>query len=213
MTDAGHDSDFNYVYKEGYLYVGGVNSSVNGNGAFNKSIVEAILPIKFQNNAIYGTTYKCLSNIQTLKKVFVPRTYKLISADFCWLCRSLESIVFEENSNIKKMGGWIASATSIRTFTFPSNIKTLRFNRTFWNCYNLEAIYYPLAIECDSNSIFDSITPSKITVYTRVDYKFNTFCGAAVVKALTVQKRYYSCKQKQRRLAYFALSICVQFIS
>ena len=209
MGTAQHDSDFYFVFLRGKLYVGGENRSVNGNGAYNKSIVEAILPQKFENTRIYGTQFKCLAMIPSLKKVFVPRTYKVIETDFCYESRNVESIIFEENSELEVMMGWVAPATSIKSFSFPSNIKRLIFTSSFRNCNSLRIIYFPLKFQCNNATIFNSITPSDIKVFVRKDYSYDDFCGAEVVKVLEPPKRYITCRKKMKETSRFVLSFAI----
>ena len=195
-----HDETFNYVYIDNFLYVGGSDVNEYGNGAYNKDIVEAILPKKYQNVMIYGTAYRCLGSLPKLKKVFVPRTYKFLYADFCKFSSNVESITFEDNSELDVISGWVAYGTLIKTFVIPSNVKALDLREAFGSCKNIETIYYAGKLKCNDLNAFVGSSLSSISVYTRENYGYNTFCNASVVKVLSIPKKFITCKRKQESI-------------
>ena len=127
-----HSDDFNFVYIEGRLYVGG-ESNDQGNCAYNKNIVNAYLPSYYDNTLIYGTRSSCLENISTLKFVFIPRTYRSIGTDLCVYSNNVEAIVFEENSQVTHIRRWLAACTSITQIALPSSLKTITTKKVFGN--------------------------------------------------------------------------------
>lgn len=197
MPEPLHDDTYYYTYYNNVLYVGGENTSIHGNGAYNKEIVEAYLPSFYLGIKIYGTRYRCLAHLSKLETVIIPRTYKIIGGDLCLSSTKVKSIVFEENSELREIGGWFAGYTTISTFTFPSSLKIIGFNYFFQGCNNLETIIYAGNIECVSNDIFDQINVSKIKVYTRKNYKYDSFCGAKVINVLNSPIKAMTCKIKQ----------------
>lgn len=199
MSVTDHDENYYYTFVDGRLYLGGSNISENGNGAFNKEIVEAILPSKYQNTLIYGTRYRCLSGLAYLKKIFIPRTYREIREDFCKFSYNVEFIEFEENSELEELSGYTAHLTSIKSFSIPSSVKILSLKSAFYGCKNIETIYYAGKLACSETDAFTKANMSALKVFTRVDYAYDSFCGAKVVKILNKPKKLFTCKRKQER--------------
>ena len=178
------DSIYNFAYQADKLYVQGKDISIDGNGVCNRSIVEAYLPPFYQGIRIYGTGYKCLSRLSNLKYVFIPRTYRVIGGDFCHSSSNVETIEFEENSQVSTISGWFAFATSISKIYIPSSVKVLSNAETFRSCIKLKKIFYGGMMKIENNNLFLSGVPSDLEVYVRVDYKYSDFGGRSIKKIL-----------------------------
>lgn len=191
-----HSDDFNFVYKNDLLYVGGSTTDA-GNGAYNKNIVNAYLPSSFNGVRIYGTQDSCFQSITTLKYVFIPRTYKVIEDDFCVFSSNVVSIVFEENSEVESIGGWFAEGTSITQLILPSSIKTLSTNSPFANCKKLKLVIFKGNIFLDAGTSFSN-SPDNIVILVKHDYKYDTFGGKSVMKIIPEPKQLKTCMKRQK---------------
>ena len=127
-----HDDTYYFVYKDEHLYVGSIPNNA-ANGLYNKSIVNAVLPVYFNGTRIYGTVDSCLNGVRTLKYVFIPRTYVIIDEELCNCSPNVESIVFEENSQCVFIGHAFACTSSITQIILPSSLKKFDLRRSFYN--------------------------------------------------------------------------------
>lgn len=193
-----NDGTFNFYNNSDKLYVGN-GTTKDGNGAFNKQIVDAKLPMYFNEKKIYGTWHSCFENILTLKSVFVPRTYKEIQNDFCWGCSNLESVTFEENSQIEAIYGWFVGKTSISSITLPRGLKTLLSKATFSDCTKLKQVLFlgNIAVGNDDNIFYN--VPSDLVIIVSNNYPSTTFGERSVnVISLPSPKRVLTCLKKHR---------------
>ena len=180
-----HSEDFNFYYNSaGHFVIGSDPSTSSGNGAYNKSIVDAILPRSFNGIMIYGTGYNSLSKLSSLKTVFVPSTYKLISSDTFHGSTELESVTFEDPKNILDVGFWLFVNSKISTFTFPYNAKRIRIHNSFRGCKNLKSLYYQGMLDVPyDDKTFDGV-PDDLKIFVRSDFPYDTFGGRSVIKVL-----------------------------
>ena len=177
-----HSDDFYFNYKDNLLYVGSTADQSN-NGAYNKAIVNANLPAYFKEIKIYGTFNDCLSHLDSLKTVFIPKTYKVIGEDFCLLSKNVESITFEDDSQVESIGGWFAYNTAIHQIKIPSSIKTLA-KYTFSGCKNLLLVVYMGNLIIKDTTTFNTNVPSNLVILVNKNYPYSTFGGRKVTKVL-----------------------------
>ena len=138
-----HSNDYYFKYQSnGKLYIAGSNTIILGNGAYNKSLENAVLPRYFEGKKVYGTGYRALATLQNLTFVFIPNTYIEISADSFLSCLRLETVVFEEGSSVITIGWWLLHRTNITSFTIPPKVKSVMLNYSFYECSNLKTLYY-----------------------------------------------------------------------
>jgi hypothetical protein len=183
-----HDDNFNYFYENGRLLVGN-GTMVFQNGAFNKSLINAVLPSSFDGVPIYGTYYRCLGGMPNLVSIFIPRTYKEIGADFFYDSYNVTSVVFEDNSQLRKIDAWIAIHSNIVTFTFPASLKIMYLNQSFLECSKLKTIYYQGMLQTEFYSDTFLNVPDDLKIYVRRDYPYETFAGRSVTKVLNAVPR------------------------
>ena len=194
-----HSEDFNFYYNSGgHFVIGSDPNTSSGNGAYNKSIVDAILPRSFNGIMIYGIGYYSLSKLSFLKTVFIPSTYRLISSDSFHGSTALESVTFEDPENILDVGFWLFLDSNISTFTFPYKAKRIRIQNSFQGCKNLKSLYYQgmLNVSYDAKT-FDGV-PSDLKIFVRRDYPYDTFGGRSVIKVLPrpINSRTLRCKRQ-----------------
>ena len=119
------EKDFNFIQLDGKWFVG-KEDTTKANGLVDPTnVVNVFLPRFHQGSLVYGTCYRCFYSLESLKHVFIPNTYKMIYGDFCKNSKNVESIVFEENSQIEIIYGYFAQLTSIREMYFPRSLKTI----------------------------------------------------------------------------------------
>ena len=189
MTTIYHDENFNYLLDtDGYLYVGN-GTRVFQNGAFNKNIVNAVLPSKYDNILIRGTFYRCLAGLPNLVSIFIPRTYKIIQGDLFYNALNVVSVEFEQNSQLKSIAAWMGLNSRITSFTFPPSLKKMSVEHSFYGCKNLRTIYYQGMLQPSfDNETFSSV-PEDLKIYVRKDYPYETFAGKEVTKVLNAIPR------------------------
>ena len=178
-----NDHYFNYL-KSGKLYIAGSNSTIPGNGAFNKDLENAVLPRYFEDKKVYGTGYRALPQLQNLTFVFIPNTYIEISADSFLFCKKLESVVFEEGSRVETIGFWLLNKANITSFTIPPSVKSVWLNSSFSGCTNLKRLYYQGMIELQSDKMTFNDASSDLKIYVRIDYPYSQIGGRDVIKIL-----------------------------
>ena len=206
-----NDGTFNFCDKSGERYIGDGTDNA-GNGVVDKNIVEAKLPKYFDNVRIYGTWTSTFEGIKTLKSVFVPKTYKILRGDFCVFCSSLESVVFEDNSQIETIEGWFVQQTSVASITLPSSLKKLSSKSTFYGCTKLKQILFlgKIAVGNEYNDIFTNV-PSDLVIIVSKDYPSTTFGGRNVnAISLPPTKRILTClkKHNMKTSLLFMIFIC-----
>ena len=184
MSTIYHDENFNYFYEtDGLLYVGN-GSKVFQNGAYNKNIVNAFLPSKFNNVLIYGTFYRCLASLPSLVSIFIPKTYKVIQADLFLNAKNVASVELEQNSELIYIGGWMGLNSKITSFTFPPSLKYMHINQSFFGCTNLKTIYYQGMLQPKYDDVTFWNVPEDLIIYVRKDYPYDTFAGRKITRIL-----------------------------
>ena len=203
------DFCFHYDYAGRYV-IGSDDNLTQGNGVINKNIVHAFLPRQNNGIQVYGTGYRSLMAIQSLKTVVVPNTYKYIDHDSFQECNSLESVVFEDGIDLEMIGHWLLVNTNITTFTFPASVKSIYLPSTFRGCKNLKSIYYRGMMKInDGINAFKDVSDD-MKIYVRRDYPYSEISGRKVTKILTPPKR-ISCNMRKQSnsLIYFIQLILV----
>ena len=203
-----HDDTYYFVYKGGHLYVGSTANAAS-NGLYNKSIVNAILPVYFNGTRIYGTIDSCLNGVTTLKYVFIPRTYIIIEEELCNSSPNVESIVFEENSKCVFIGHSFARTTSITQIILPSSLKTFITANSFYDCKKLKNIVYQGSLKINDDSSLFANVPSDLVIHVSTKYAYGTFGGRSVTKDLLPKLSIaLSCKRRQNfKSSLFFVSI------
>ena len=191
--------DFNYVFVDGKWYVGKEDTS-NANGLVDPTnVTDVILPRYHENTLIYGTRYRCFYYLQTLKTVFIPNTYKFIDADFCYAAYNIESIIFEENSQVERIRHYFAMSTSIQEIRIPSSLKSIETNCAL-NSKCLKRVFWESKINVNYDATMFN-TNNDIKILVPIDYKYDVLCNITVTKILNSIKpkpspicRYYLSK-------------------
>ena len=158
-----NDGTFNIYDYNGFLYIGN-GTSINGNGVYKEGIVDAKLPRYFNDVKIYGTWGSCFEGVLTLKSIFVPKTYRVINNDFCPGCPNLESVVFEETSEIESIGSFVVQSTAITTITLPSSLKKFSSRCAFRSCSKLKQIIFMGRIVIESDFEMFKNVPTDIII-------------------------------------------------
>jgi hypothetical protein len=189
MSTVFHDDTYNYIIKEGNLYVGN-GTHVYQNGAYDKNLVNAILPAYFNGTKIYGTFYRCLAGLPNLIAIFIPKTYRVIEADLFQDSYNVETIEFEANSELQFINGWTAISSKITSFTFPPSLKRFAINSSFGHCAKLKTVFY----QGMASPLYDSTTflgvSKDLKIFVRKDYPYDTFGGRSVTKILEPPTRF-----------------------
>ena len=119
-----------------------------GDGAFREC--SGLTSINFSNNLkTIGESafYKCIN----LEKIEIPYSVQNINYSAFSYCTNLLEVVFEENSNLNKLGSYAFRAcSSLKSINIPNNITKIDIY-TFYDCVNLIKISIPNTIEeiCD----------------------------------------------------------------
>ena len=203
------EKDFNFILVEGKWYVGKSDTS-SANGLVDPSnVVNVFLPRYHQGILVYGTRYRCFFELNSLKRVFIPNTYKVIYGDFVKFSRNLESIVFEENSQIETIYGYFAEGTSIREMYFPASLKMIDPRSIFNSCNSLQRVFFASMIKVEYNAY---MFPNRddIQIFVPVNYKYDLLCNRTVIRALrnVKTKCTIACRQKKNNGFVF---ICFLF--
>ena len=190
-----NDGTYNFCRYEGKLYIGDGSIS-EGNGIYYKNIVEANLPKYYQGELIYGNWNNSLYGMGFLIRITIPCTYREIRYSFCSYCQKLESIVFEENSQVESIGKWFAGVTAISSITFPYSLKRVEGTCMFFDCKKLKQIIFwgNCAV---SGRIFNNNNPADIfIIIVSTRYPSTTFGEKDVTAVidLPVIKKYATCK-------------------
>ena len=180
--------DFNYFLVGGKWFVGKENTS-KANGLVNpENVADVILP-RFHNGIkIYGTRYRCFYQLPALKTIFIPNNYRLIEADFCYFSTNVESITFEEDSQITKICHHFALLTKIKEISIPSSLKYFEETYAFYQCMQLKRIFFESNIRVNYDNLMfgDGCDPQ---IYVPRNYKHDLFCNKSVIKILDNTKR------------------------
>ena len=178
-----HDDNFNFFWKDDKLYVGD-GTNIAGNCAHNKNIVNAILPKIFGENQIYGTLSSCFESMSSLKSIFIPNTYKELGYDFCPNSLNVESIIFEENSQVEFIGRWFAQRTAITSIILPCSLRTFSPYCTFKGCTKLKQIIFlgRNKFDEDNNTLYQ--VPQDLVIFVGMNYRWKTFGGRKVTGVL-----------------------------
>jgi hypothetical protein len=208
MESISHDNTYNYyLHSDGNLYIGNGSDSMQ-NGAYDINLENAILPAYYEGVKIYGTFYRCLGGLPNLRTIFIPRTYRFIGDDLFHHSYKVETVEFEEYSEVQYIGYWMAIGSSITSFTFPSSLKELTIVHSFYGCKNLKSIFYQGMI----NPPYDYYTFEGVNqdfkIYVRKDYPYDTFGGKSVTKLLEPPPTPVKCTCPIKRL--FLSNIFVQ---
>ena len=194
-----NDGTFNFFYDRfGVLYIGD-GSEKSGNGAFNKSVVDAILPVYYGSDKVYGTHLSAFEGLSFLKSIFIPKTYKALLYDFCPNCAKLETITFEENSQVEIIGDYFLQGTAITTIILPFSLKKISSTCTFRGCNKLKLIVYMGNIPVgNDNNMFGGVS-SDLKIIVSKKYPSKTFGGRNVTSvALPFPKNLLTCTKNRR---------------
>jgi hypothetical protein len=113
-----------------------------------------------------------------LKEITIPANVKNIGRHAFYNCSQLESVVFEENSQLETICAYAFSdCTSLKTITIPANVKEIEFN-AFYNCYNLEKVTFE-----------EKLQLTTISEYAFYNCKLN-FVDFTPIENLTTIKEY-----------------------
>ena len=206
------DGNYYFFYdSDGMLYVGN-GSNLLQNGVVNKNIVNAFLPTKYNNIQVYGVGYRALSALPNLVSIFVPRTYKVIWSDFFKESPKVVSVEFEENSQLKTIGHYMALRSGISSFTYPSSIKNLLLFHSFKGCKNLKTIYYKGMAEPQFDNMTFSGVPDDLVIYVRRDYPYKTFAGRQTTPILNPKYRGTCFIRRKQTCSSFNLMFLVVMI-
>ena len=178
-----HDENYNFCYVGDLLFVGDGTNNIS-NGAYNKSLVDAILPSTFNGQQIYGTYKHAFHRLPSLKTIFIPKTYKILYNDFCPESINVDSIVFEENSQVESIGDYFAQGTAITSIILPSSLKTLSSECPFRWCNNLKQIIFLGRNKFEEGrETFKNVT-SDLVIFVGRNYRWKTFGGRKVTGVL-----------------------------
>ena len=178
---------------------------------YRSGIIDAILPRYFNDVKMYGTWNSCFESVLTLKSIFVPKTYRIIQMDFCPNCYNLESVVFEETSEIESIGSFVVQGTAIKTITLPSSLKSFSSYCAFRDCNKLKQIIFMGIIAIDYDFEMFNNVPSDVIINVGKKYPSKTFGGINVTLLnLPKPRRILTCT-KNRRIntsLLFVILIC-----
>ena len=198
-----HDNDFNFIEKNGKLYLGD-GTGESGNCAYNKKIVDAILPKYFGETQVYGTLTSCFESMSSLKSIFIPNTYKEIQFDFCPNSFNVESIIFEENSQVESIGNWFAQCTAITSITLPSSLKSFSTYCTFNGCAKLKQIIFLGRNKFEEGTKTLKDVPEDLVIFVGKNYRWKTFGGRKVAGVLYRYGQHICTCINRRKSKYYA---------
>ena len=198
------DFCFHYDYAGRYV-IGSDDNLTHGNGAKNKSIINAYLPRTNNDTQVYGTGYRSLSLLKFLKTVHIPKTYKYIGHDSFRDCPLLESVTFEKNSQVETIGFWLLRNTQIKTFTYPSSAKTIKIQYSFYGCTKLKSIFYRGMLRINNNDNSFTNVSDSMKIYVLKNYPYDDIGGRKVTKVLNPNEFSYQNNICTRYIIYLVL--------
>ena len=123
--------------------------------------------------------YKCVAGCLRLKQITVPSKVSELEMSSFENCRSLKSIVFEGNSQLKKIDNWAFYAChSLDSINIPNGVQTIG-DGAFWGCNYLKLLTIPSSVASIGENGFDgckslsSIRINAISPPSVEDYTFN----------------------------------------
>lgn len=107
---------------------------------YNGTASEIVIPSSIDGKPVVSIAYLAFCGNETVKKLVIPETVKMIGTRAFWKCKSLESITFNEGIEIIDEGAF-SDCYKITSVVFPSSIKEIR-NNAFAECGNLKTIEF-----------------------------------------------------------------------
>lgn len=132
------------------------------------------------DNKVYNVTriYESTFKYSNITKVTVSASIKEIGCNAFYNCSQLESVVFEENSQLETICAYaFSNCTSLKMITIPANVKEIE-SFAFYNCYNLEKVTFE-----------ENLQLTTISGYAFYNCKLN-FVDFTPIKNLTTIKEY-----------------------
>lgn len=107
---------------------------------YNGTASKIVIPSSIDGKPVVSIAYLAFCGNETIKKLVIPETVKMIGTRAFWKCKSLESITFNEGIEIIDEGAF-SDCYKITSVVFPSSIKEIR-NNAFVKCSNLKTIEF-----------------------------------------------------------------------
>lgn len=101
---------------------------------------EINIPESIDGKPVVGITYLAFSGKNTIKKVTIPNSVKIIEARAFWKCESLESVSLGDG--VETIGeGAFCDCPKIESIIFPASVREIYAN-AFANCSNLKTVEF-----------------------------------------------------------------------
>ncbi|KAK8865394.1 hypothetical protein M9Y10_010939 [Tritrichomonas musculus] len=135
--------------------------TVSSNNKNFKKVDNMIVSKSNPNTEVYDTLKFLQRDAEQVK---IPSYIKYLSQFCFYKCKKLESVIFDDNSQLKEIGEDSFYKTSIKSIVIPPNVKKIK-EKAFSHCNEIETIIFPenSKIETIGNSVFEysSITTIK----------------------------------------------------
>ncbi len=120
-----------------YEYYTGYHTEDNQIGpyAFNLGIIEVKLPLNLEGRL-------CMSGLPYLKSIFIPRGITVLGDNAFKSCISLESITFDKDSELKKIGSYAFYDASLKSLDIPGKCESIGENMLNYDDKKMKSIRF-----------------------------------------------------------------------
>lgn len=205
-------NSLNFTTYNGYKVVGTHDYDIAGNGLIDKTLKEVIIPERHHGIKVREIGYLSFINYN-IEYVYISKYVKTILRAGFYCCKSLKSIVFDQNSELEHIAVYAFEGSAIKSINFPPSFKTFE-SYMFHKVETLECASYMGYNDISSTNLFSAIK-STFTTHSLINYQYtiggrnpskdNMKCPEEYIK--TISKKVYCKHQRPKQLSLQSIAI------